>query len=623
MTATAFTLDIGATWLGDGRTRFRVWAPERRTVEVALEASGSLRLWPLERAANGYFEGVHPARPGDRYKLRLDGGDAFPDPAARFLPDGPHGPAEIVDPHAFRWTDAAWGGLSPRGQVLYELHVGAYTKEGTFTALLPQLPLLRDLGITCVELMPVNTFPGRFNWGYDGVGLYAPCARYGRPDDLRRLVDEAHRLGLGIILDVVYNHLGPDGNYLSQLSPRYFSKKHRTDWGDPPDFEEPGSRHFFVENAACWIAEYHLDGLRIDATQDLRDDSRRHVLAELCARARQVSGHRRLWMVAENEPQDLAVVTQESRGGMGCDAVWVDDFHHSAKVAVAGGSEGYCQDYLGTSNELLACALRNSLYQGQWYAWQRKRRGTPLWKAPPERAVFFLQNHDQVANGLGGRRLHHVAGERRARALTVYLLLLPQTPMLFMGQEFFASSPFDFFADHGGSLAEAVRRGRAIFLSQFPTARRAIENEGYVPSAGEEAFLRSRLDLGERERNGGALALHRELLKLRREDPVFSGRMDGAALGPQALALRFSVETEAEAAGQDRLVLLNLGPTLRLDPCPEPLLALPAGRRWRLLLSSEEARFGGLGASFPTGEEPPFLVPGQAAVVLASEEVSS
>ncbi|HVE86588.1 MAG TPA: alpha-amylase family glycosyl hydrolase, partial [Myxococcales bacterium] len=508
MTAGGFSLDLGARWLGDGRTRFRVWAPDRRAVDVALEARDGardgLRFLPLARAAGGYFEGVHPARPGDLYKLRLDGGDAFPDPAARFLPQGPHGPAEIIDPGAFRWTDAAWPGPALKGQVLYEVHVGAYTQAGTYAALALELPRLRELGVTCLELMPVHTFPGRFNWGYDSVGLYAPCAPYGRPDDLRHLVDQAHRLGLGIILDVVYNHLGPDGNYLGQFSPRYFSQRHRTDWGDPPDFEEPEARRFFVENAAYWIAEFHLDGLRIDATQDFRDDSRRHVLAELAARAREAAGGKRLLIVAENEPQDLSMVLPEPGGGTGCDALWVDDFHHSARVAASGASEGYCQDYLGTANELLACALRNALFQGQWYAWQKKRRGTPLWKAPPERVVFFLQNHDQVANQLQGQRLHQAAGEHRARALTTLLLLLPQTPMLFMGQEFFASSPFLFFADHQGPLAEAVQKGRETFLSQFPAARDAIQREGAHPPGGEAAFRRSRVDLSERDLEGHA-----------------------------------------------------------------------------------------------------------------------
>jgi maltooligosyltrehalose trehalohydrolase len=327
--------------------------------------------------------------------------------------------------------------------------------------------------------------------------------------------------------------------------------------------------------------------------------------------------------VAENEPQDLAMVTPESRGGMGCDAVWVDDFHHSAKAAAGGVSEAYCQDYQGTANELLACALRNSLYQGQWYAWQRKRRGSLLRKARPEQAVFFLQNHDQVANGLGGRRLHHLAGDRRARALTTFFLLLPQTPLLFMGQEWFASTPFDFFADHGGDLGEAVRRGRAEFLAQFPSAARAIQSEGYQPRSGEAAFLASRLDLRERERGGHAeaLALHRALLAMRRDDPAFA-RQDprqiaGAALGPQALALRHA----GEGDGGERLVLLNLGRALRLDPCSEPLLSLPKGRRWGLLLSSEESRFGGPGATFPTGEQAPFVVPGHTAVVLSCEEV--
>jgi maltooligosyltrehalose trehalohydrolase len=625
---TRFELELGARYQGGGRTRFTVWAPERRAVEVALRApGGGVRWLPLQKGAGGYFSGAHPAQPGDRYLFRLDGDGEFPDPAARFLPEGPHGPAEIVDPSTFRWTDGSWRGLKLKGQVLYEVHVGAYTPEGTYAALAAQLPALQDLGVTCLELMPVNTFPGRFNWGYDGVGLYAPNPTYGRPDDLRRLVDEAHRLGLGVILDVVYNHLGPDGCYLRQFSPRYFTDRYPAEWGEPLRFEGQDARpvrDFFAHNAAYWISEFHLDGLRLDATQSLHDSSARHVVAEIASAARAAAGGREILVIAENEPQDLKMVLPEEDGGHGCDALWVDDFHHSARVALGGGAEAYLQDYRGSAQELLSCALRNALYQGQWYAWQGKRRGTPLWRARPEQAVFFLQNHDQVANTLRGERLQITGGERRARALTTYLLLLPQTPLLFMGQESFTSRPFLYFVDHASAdLAEAVRRGREKYLSQFPSAARAIRDEGHRPLAGEEAFLASRLDPGERDRppHAHAWALHRALLRLRREDPRFSRqdptRMAGAVLGQDALALRFF----GESGAGDCLLLLNLGPTLSLAPCPEPLVAPRPGARWRLILSSEEVRFGGLGATFPTGEAAPFVVPGQAAVVLDTEEV--
>jgi maltooligosyltrehalose trehalohydrolase len=618
-----FQLSLGARLLGEGRTHFRVWAARRRRVDVSVHESGGLRYFPLEATGNGYFEGTHPVPAGGLYKYRLDGGESFPDPCSRYQPEGPHGPSQVVDPTRYAWKDGGWPGVTLEGQVLYELHVGTFTPEGTYEAAARKLPLLKELGITTVELMPLHACPGRFNWGYDGVQLYAPHAPYGSPDDLRRLVDEAHRLGLGIILDVVYNHLGPDGNYLAQYSQGYFNPKYPNEWGDPTNFDDGEaagpSRDFFIQNACYWVAEYHFDGLRVDATQSLYDASPRHIVGELLERVREAAGRRRLLIIGENEPQDVKLVKPPAQGGHGADALWVDDFHHSAKVAVTGRSEAYLMDYCGTAQELLSCVLRNSLYQGQYYQWQKKPRGTPLLHTEAKHVVFYLQNHDQIANALKGERLHQQAGPARTRALTTFFLLLPQTPMLFMGQEFFASSPFFYFVDHHAELQELVRKGRNDFLSQFASARQALEVEGHRVPFGEEAFRLSKLDWSERERNVEALALHKELLTLRREDPVFAARdlkqLAGAVLSPHALVLRyFGGEREG-----DRLLLLNLGAELAVAPCPEPLLAPPAGNKWSILLASEHVRYGGMGTP-PFADDLRMRVPGQTALVLTSEE---
>lgn len=613
---------LGAWPVSGERTRFRVWAPRRTRVEVALEAGGRLQHLPLARGAEGLFEGEHPAPVGARYRYRLDGGEAFPDPCSRFQPEGPHGPSEVIDPGAFRWTDAGWRGLSPDGQVLYEVHVGTATPGGTYASLEAELPRLRDLGITALELMPVHTFPGRFNWGYDGVTLFAPAPPYGRPEALRRLVDRAHALGLGVLLDVVYNHLGPDGNHLSQYSERYFSDRYPKEWGDPLNFdgeESRGVREFVLQNAAAFVSEYHLDGLRMDATQSLYDASPLHIAAEVTIRVRAAAAPRRVLLIAENEPQDVRCVLSPEQGGWGMDAQWVDDLHHTARVAASGSAEAYCQDYRGSARELLGCALRNGLYQGQWYAWQGKRRGTPLRTVPPRAAVTYLQNHDQVANTLRGERLHVAAGEPRARALTALWLLMPQTPLLFMGQEYFAPRPFLYFVDHRDpGLQATVSRGREEFLAQFPTARAAIQDVGAHPPSGEAAFRASTLDPRDRDARPDIVAFHRELLRLRREEPALRHRPDGAALDEARLVLRW----DGDRPEEDRLLLFNFGCDVPLLPCSEPLLAAPPGHRWTLLFSSEESRWGGRGALAPDGLGP-WSLPGQCTILMASEALSS
>jgi maltooligosyltrehalose trehalohydrolase len=595
-------LPVGAELEGDG-VRFRVWAPAAPTVEVVLESGpGSPASVTLDAEDCGYFSAlVRGAAAGTRYRYRLGPADSkpLPDPASRFQPEGPHGPSEVIDPAAFTWTDDAWGGVALPGQVLYEMHVGTFTRAGTWAAAAEELPELARVGIGVIELMPVAEFAGTFGWGYDGVDPFAPTHRYGRPDDLRRFVDRAHALGLGVILDVVYNHLGPAGNYLKTFAPDYFTDRYANEWGEAINFDGPGSgpvREFFTANAGYWIDEFHLDGLRLDATQQMFDASPEHVLVSIVHRVREAGGRRATLVVAENEPQHARLLRPASAGGYGIDAVWNDDFHHAARVAVAGRHEAYYSDYRGTPQELISAVKRGYLYQGQRYTWQRQRRGTPTTGLSPARFVTYVQNHDQIANSLRGRRLHALTSPGRYRAITALLLLAPGTPLLFQGQEFAASTPFLFFADHEPTLATAVRRGRAEFLAQFPGLATAEACAGLPDPAARETFDACVLDLSERERHADAYALHTDLLRLRREDPVFraqgAGGVDGAVLGAEAFVLRFF-----DAGGDDRLLLVNLGADLLLEPAPEPLLAPPEGRRWTITWSSEHPRYGGSGSA--------------------------
>jgi maltooligosyltrehalose trehalohydrolase len=600
-----------------GGVHFRVWAPKRRRVEVVLEPGPSVALTP---ESGGYFSGLlGQASAGTRYRYRLDGAGPFPDPASRFQPDGPHGPSEVVDPLAFPWSDAEWKGVSLPGQVIYELHIGTFTPEGTWEAAARELGELADLGVTVLEVMPIADFPGRFGWGYDGVDLFAPTRLYGRPDDLRRFIDAAHRRGLAVILDVVYNHLGPDGNYLKQYSDGYFTNRYKTDWGEPLNFDGPGSgpvREFFLANAAHWIDEYHFDGLRLDATQTIFDASDDHILAALARRTRAAARGRSIILTAENEAQQSRLARPPERGGYGLDGVWNDDFHHSARVALTGRDESYYSDYGGTPQEFISSLKWGYLYQGQRYGWQKKRRGAPGLDLPPWAYITFLQNHDQVSNSGLGTRIHHLTSPGRLRALTALSLLAPGTPLLFFGQEFACSSPFHFFADHKPDLARLVAKGRRGFMAQFPSMA-APEVQALIPDpAGKATFQSCKLDLSERRTNAHVYALHRDLLKLRREDAVFRaqrrGGADGAVLGEEAFVLRFFGD-----GGDDRLLLVNLGRTLRLTRVPEPLLAPPEGRAWAVLWNSEDPRYGTTGGVPPEDAEGEWTLPGESAVVLS------
>jgi maltooligosyltrehalose trehalohydrolase len=609
-------LPIGAEVQAGGGVHFRVWAPRRKTVHVVHGRGDS----PLDPEGNGYFSGlVASAANGTEYRYRLDGGDAFPDPASRFQPEGPHGPSQVVDPAQFEWNDGRWRGSGARGQVIYEMHIGTFTRAGTWRAACEHLPRLARMGVTLLEVMPVAEFPGRFGWGYDGVNLFAPTRLYGPPHDLRHFVDCAHREGLGVILDVVYNHLGPDGNYLKEFSAHYFTDRYKNEWGEPINFDGEHSqpvREFFVANAGYWIEEYHLDGLRLDATQQIFDASPRHILADITRRVHEAANGRATYLVAENEPQQMKLVRPPSEGGYGLDALWNDDFHHSARVALAAHNEAYYSDYAGTPQELVSAVRHGFLYQGQWYAWQKKRRGTPSRGADPAVLVNYIQNHDQVANSARGQRIHQLSSPGAWRAMTALLLLAPQTPMLFQGQEFAASTPFLFFADHNPELAALVRKGRAEFLSQFPSIGSRDTQARLADPGAIATFQRCILDDGERTGHHEAIALHTDLLALRRRDAVFSmplaNGVDGAVLSAEAFVLRFS------RGAQERLVLVNLGRDFEMRRAPEPLLAPPEGMAWRHLWSSDEVKYGGEGTP-PVEREGCWRLPGEAAVVMTAE----
>jgi len=591
---------MGAEVMPNGGVYFRVWAPKCKSVAVQIGTDAQLatgEIIDLGTEDNGYFSARVPnASHGMLYKFKLKGG-SFPDPASRFQPEGPHGPSQIVDARKFKWTDEKWQGIPRDGQIIYEMHIGTFTREGTWGAAMEQLPELARLGITAIEVMPVAEFPGRFGWGYDGVDLFAPTHLYGTPDEFRLFINRAHTLGIGVILDVVYNHIGPDGNYLKQFSDDYFTDRHQNEWGEAINFDGENSgpvREFFVSNAACWIDEFHLDGLRLDATHQIFDSSAEHVLAVMARKVREAGGKRATYLVAENEAQFSKLVRPFEEGGYGLDALWNDDFHHSAKVAATGRMEAYYGGYRGAPQEFISAAKWGYLYQGQWYKWQGKHRGGPAFGVEPNRFVNFLQNHDQVANSLRGWRLQNLTSPGRLRALTAWLLLAPGTPMLFQGQEFAASTPFLYFADHKPELAKLVLKGRKEGLKQFPSISSAEAEPILDAPEREETFLRCKLDFSERAKHSSTYDLHRDLIKFRRNDRVFSkprpGGVDGAVLGPEAFVLRFFGEN-----GDDRLLLVNLGLDLNLDPAPEPLLAPLEGSTWKITWSSESPRYGGCG----------------------------
>jgi maltooligosyltrehalose trehalohydrolase len=581
---------IGA-WVDGEATQFRVWAPESRHVAARILTEPA-RVVELVPEADGWFSGrAEGVGEGARYQYVLDHEHAWPDPASRWQPDGVHGPSAVVDPGAFSWRSSAWTPPAIEALVIYELHVGAFTPQGTFAAAAARLGWLAELGVTAVELMPVSAFPGTRNWGYDGAALFAPAAAYGTPDDLRRFVDEAHRMGLAVIADVVYNHFGPDGAYAAACSPRFFSTRHQSPWGAGMNLDGPGSesvRRFFIEHAVAWIHEYRFDGLRLDATHALIDESPTHFVAELCATVRAAVTDRPVLLMAEDHRNLRVMIEPAERGGWGLDGVWADDFHHIARRMTAGDDEGYYRDFAGTTAEL-ATALRDGwLFQGGPSIHEAGPRGTSSAGLALSRFVICLQNHDQIGNRAHGERLHHQIAPEVYRALSAVLLLAPETPLLFMGQEWAASSPFQYFTDHGEALGRLVSEGRRGEFRHF----RAFSDEALRAAVPDpqaiETFTRSRLQWDERAApaHAGVAALYRDLLAIRRT--LASDEVSGmeSAHGVAAMIDRDGVSLRRRRRDGGEVVLVA-----RFRGAGRQVVNDPDPRAWRVALHTESADY--------------------------------
>ena len=602
---------LGATVREDG-VEFHVWAPVAGRVEVELDGAAGVTYVALEQTSDdGTYGGhVRGAGAGTRYRFRLDGAASYPDPCARFQPEGPHGRSVVVDPDAFVWTDGGWTGLTAEGLVIYECHTGTATTEGTFEALILRLAYLRELGVTALELMPVAEFPGARGWGYDGVDLFAPHHAYGGPEGLRRLVDAAHAAGLGVILDVVYNHLGPDGNYLRAFAPDYFTDRHQTPWGDALNFDGRNShrvREFIVSNVWRWIREFHLDGLRLDAVHEIHDSSAWPMIAEVAARARTAAHPREVVVTAENDTNDVRLVHHPLQDGCGLDAVWSDDFHHAVRVCLTGEREGYYAAFAGTAAEIARTLQDGLLYQGQLSPRTGAPRGTRVTDEAARTFIFCIQNHDQIGNRALGERLSALVRADAYRAASALLLLAPETPLLFMGQEFAAGTPFLYFTDHAPELGRAVTEGRRREFADFPAFADPATCARIPDPQAEDTFLRSKLDWSERERHAGVLALYRDLLALRREDAVLvtqdRARTRASAPSEKVVALlRWNDQGE-------RLAVVNLGGAAAEVDLAAVIGAAPftseegSRRLWCVVWQSNAPRYG-------EGGEAPKLVAG-------------
>jgi malto-oligosyltrehalose trehalohydrolase len=528
MTTYAHRMPFGAELRDDGSVRFRLWAPGARRVDLCLEDAGGERCLPMDAVGDGWRECVSAdARPGSLYRYRIDRGRAVPDPASRFQPRDVHGPSEVVDPRAFHWHDGHWQGRPWEEAVFYELHTGTFSPEGDFAGIAARLDHLAALGVTALELMPVADFPGARNWGYDGVLAFAPDASYGRPEDLKALIQAAHSRGLMVFLDVVYNHFGPEGNYLHLYAPAFVTERHQTPWGAAFNFDRAGSRvvrDFFIQNALYWLTEYRLDGLRLDAVHAIADDSAPHILVELAQAVRAGPGrHRRVHLVLENDHNAARYLARSPDGAPRWYAAqWNDDFHHVAHLLSTGERDGYYADYAREPAKLLGrCLAEGFAYQGEASEYRDgQHRGEPTAGLPPTAFVNLLQNHDQAGNRALGERIDQLASPGSLRALTAILLLAPSPPLLFMGQEWAAESPFLYFCQFGDDLARSVTEGRRREFARFERFSDRETLEAIPDPNDPETFHRSKLDWDARERepHAGWLRFHRDLLTLRRRE---------------------------------------------------------------------------------------------------------
>jgi maltooligosyltrehalose trehalohydrolase len=523
-------MPFGAEYRDDGTVRFRLWALAARQVELCLAASNSAAGLSLARSDDGWFELVtDAAKPGTRYRFRIDGGQYVPDPASRFQPEDVHGPSEVIDPTTFDWKGAPWRGRRWEEAVIYELHVGAFTPAGTFSAVRERLDYLADLGITAIELMPVADFPGRRNWGYDGVFPFAPDSTYGRPEDLKRLVQSAHDHGMMVLLDVVYNHFGPEGNYLNSYAPQFFTGRHKTPWGDAINFDGPESRvvrDFFIHNALYWLTEYRFDGLRLDSVHAIIDDSTPHILTELADAVRSsVAPDRHVHLILENDLNQAHYLQRTRRcQAQAYNAQWNDDIHHTLHVLITGEQDGYYSDYSERPlGQLGRCLVEGFAYQGESSPYRNGQgRGERTVGLPPGAFVSFLQNHDQIGNRAFGERLAAIADPRAVRPAMAILLLAPSPPLLFMGEEFGAETPFLFFCDFESGLAEAVAAGRRNEFARFTRFNDPATRAGIPDPNASTTFQVSRLDWDDlaQPQHRDCLRFYRQLLKLRSQHIV-------------------------------------------------------------------------------------------------------
>jgi len=556
-------MPFGASVLDGDGVRFALWAPGLDQV-VLEHGNDATQLRPMVRDADGWHRlDVPTARAGDHYRYCLPDGLRIPDPASRFNPADVHGASQVIDPRDYAWRHPAWRGRPWEEAVIYELHVGAFTAEGTFVAALRRLAQLAELGITAIELMPVADFPGTRNWGYDGVLPFAPDASYGRPEDLKALVDAAHGLGMTVLLDVVYNHFGPEGNYLHAFCPEFFNPRHDTPWGAAINFDGEGNRtvrDFFLHNALYWVEEYHFDGLRLDAIHAIRDESPRHIVSEIANVLQNGPGRERhIHLVLENDANEACYLERDARMAPLCaTAQWNDDLHHAAHVLATGERDGYYADYADAPLARLGRALAEGfVYQGETSAFRgNKPRGAPSVQLPPVAFVSFLQTHDQVGNRALGERLHALAGEWKERSALACLLLSPHIPMLFMGEEFAASTPFLFFCDFEPELAQAVTDGRRREFAHFAAFRDEAARARIPDPASASTFEASKLRWSEREQGAHRerLDLVRTLLALRRRHIV--PRLQGAKGGGRLEILNGALRVEWILGDGVRLRLL-------------------------------------------------------------------
>ena len=525
---------FGAT-LNSSEAEFRVWAPAQKSIKLRLiSKGGGVNELPMQRDGDDFVANV-AASAGDRYWYVLDDGLAVPDPVSRYLPEGVHGPTEIVDPAAFCWTDSSWRGLDLRDYIIYELHIGTFTPEGMFESVIGKLEYLKQLGITVIEIMPVAAFPGRRDWGYDGVSPYAVQASYGGPQGLKRLVDAAHGLGLGVMLDVVYNHLGPEGNYLPRFGP-YFTAHHKTPWGDAINYDSEGCeqvRRYVVENALYWIREYHLDGLRLDAVQTIKDDSPCHIIAEMQDKVQALARelNRKVCVIAETDENDPRHVRSRRDGGYGLDGMWSDDFHHAIHAFLTGERQGYYQDF-GDPQQIARALREGYFYQGEHFRFWNAPRGASAKGVPLPANVICIQNHDQVGNRAKGERLTALVPRGVGKLAAAFLLLAPHTPLLFGGQEYDEAAPFQFFADfQDPTLQKAVSEGRRSEFKDF--------DFNQVPDPEDpKTFERSKLTWADGPQNRDMLEWYRQLLQLRKQFVISGERSVSAQYADGVLTMQ-------------------------------------------------------------------------------------